>query len=203
MVKSLRVTALKHCVPAVQADAVLLRTKDTQERPSPPGCTSWGGWRKLLWVPSCVGTWWSMLRFNRRYPCFLKGKDIRRIDLRGNVYWLPDRGSRQCSRKAHARMCLVRGQGNRGSDRRAGLAGGQGDPWRVLLIDHSESRGTECLNRSRKACSAHPGVRIKGPMDCTSMHMFSCAGAEVRVLGTAVSASWSRTGFLTQARLDV
>ena len=58
----------------------------------------------FLWVPSCISTWWSMICVGRRYSRFLEGKDIRRIDLSGNVDWLPDRGNGKCSRETHAHL---------------------------------------------------------------------------------------------------
>ena len=58
----------------------------------------------FLWVPSSTSIWRGMSCIGRLHPWLLEGKDIRRIDLRGNVYRLSDRGSGECSRETHAQL---------------------------------------------------------------------------------------------------
>ena len=86
----------------------------------------------------------------------LEGKDSGRVDLRGNVYWLTDRGGGKCSREAIAQLLRARRNLTWVWERLrrtggTGLTDGQGVPRLILLIDYTKSRGTNCFHRSRQA----------------------------------------------------
>ena len=136
-VRRLSVTVLEQSVPTIEADTTFLRAEDAWES---------------AWISS------TSIMGDRAGICrrFLERKNVRRINLRCNVDWLPDGGGRKCTREAHVRLLrgdrrLVRTRWRHRGSMSAWLTYGQGKPCLILLIDNSKFRGATCFNRSRQA----------------------------------------------------
>ena len=136
-VRGLCATGLEQSEPAIQASTPFLRAKDAWESAQTSNINSLG-----IRANTCRRSLW-----------FLEREDIRRVDLRCNVNWLPDGGGRKRTRETRARLLgadgrLVRTRGKHRGNMSAWLAYGQGGPCFIFLINCAKSRGTECFNRS-------------------------------------------------------
>ena len=86
--RRLNVTVLEQSVPTIEADTTFLRAEDAWESAWVPRISI-----KEVRASNC-----------RRFQWFLERKNVRRINLRCNVNWLPDRGGGKCARETHAQL---------------------------------------------------------------------------------------------------